>query len=97
MSGPIELYFVYAPGCHACEKMKPVIAEFTAKYGDEIYVESANITDEFPPLGTRKWVPDKTPTTIFRVGNRVWVLEGNVDLEFLEQWIGGILGQRGVL
>lgn len=97
MSGPVEMYFVYAPKCQACEKMKPVIEQFRFKYGDEIYVEAVNIADEFPPLGIRKWTPDKTPTTIFRVGHRVWVMEGAVELEFLEQWIGDIMAQPGVL
>lgn len=93
---PVELYFVYAPGCHACEKMKPVIAEFTRKYGEEVYVEHVDITNEFPPLGIQKWTPDKTPTMIFRIGQRVWVTEGAMSMEELENWAGDKVRQAGI-
>ena len=85
---PVELYFVYAPGCGACESTKPVVETFARKYGRNVDVIWADISNtEWPPIGTNKWTPDKTPTFILRIGDQAWALEGGLDLEELEGWV----------
>lgn len=62
----MRLYFIYMPGCGACERAKPQLAKWQ-RANPQIQVVPVDIT-------TAKWVhpwqPEVTPTYVFEVHGR---------------------------
>lgn len=97
LPSPVVLYYIHAPGCHACAETKPIVDSFKSRWGNRVPVKSVDITEAtvgpfaLGPGGKRQWSPDKTPTIMLQVGTRAFVVEGSVNSMELEAWVASRL------
>lgn len=62
----MNLYFLFMPGCGACDKAKPQLAKFE-KANPGIRVVRVNLLDS---KWTHPWSPEVTPTYVLEVPGR---------------------------
>lgn len=82
---PIELHFIYADGCGACEAAKPELAKFQKKYPLVLVRRVDLLTTPWPNGG---WAPKATPTYLAVAPGRQPVgYVGAMTLEQTEQFL----------
>jgi thiol-disulfide isomerase/thioredoxin len=82
---PLELHFIYADGCGACEAAKPMLKEFQRKY-PLILVKRVDLLSAPWPEGG--WAPTATPTYLAVAPGRQPVgYVGGMTVEQIEQFV----------
>ena len=82
---PLELHFIYADGCGACEAAKPELAKFQRKY-PLILVKRVDLIST--PWPKDSWGPKATPTYLAVAPGRQPVgYVGGMSLEQIEQFV----------
>lgn len=82
---PIELHFIYADGCGACEAAKPLLKDFQRKH-PLVLVKRVDLLSTPWPQGA--WAPKATPTYLAVAPGRQPVgYVGAMTVEQIEQFI----------
>lgn len=65
----------WAPWCRPCKAMDPVLAELSARYGDQVSIVGVDIQSE-PDLASRLQILSIPLLTLYRNGEQVTALHG---------------------
>lgn len=96
MNHAVAMFFLHAPGCHACEEARPGWEAFKRANPDIPAGEVDLTAIEWTPLGDLKWEPTATPSYILRINSSCFVIEGSKDPEDLTEWARERIRWRGL-